>query len=424
MARILFLYDTKEADLARDFKDFLAELSVNFIMIPLSPDLGMTLEQKEERYFDLADGAIFLVTPGSERAGVKFPSPSVSHELRQAKQKFSSKPESVICLVDEECKMPAIDQIAYVSFRRQNMRSVISAFTQMLKNFKRAEFFPGLLISIKPANLSPAEIESLFGGLDDLIQDALLALSGAPEGGMHKSEFNKHLSERFSLETRKINFLRWDLLKDGFVTESVNYISLTDLGRKIAKLQSQKMEKMLSPEILTIVSDEKTIFTGSNTNRFLPSDVKAVPTQIHPSWKEADRYSELRGATWIADRKNITNDEAIHGGQYTFVREFEIPFELNHVHSAEIFLVVDDFCELFINGNRLGRVEGFHALHRFDITKIIQKDKNRVQFVVENISAQLDHDPNVNKGFYESKDKFLWNPYGFKFSIVIQYLRQ
>jgi hypothetical protein len=192
----------------------------------------------------------------------------------------------------------------------------------------------------------------------------------------------------------------------------------------LAHKQSMLSRKlgMLSPETLTVVSNEETIFIGSNTHRALPSNVKAVATQIHPLWKEADRkYPELRTATWIADRKNITNDEAIHGGQYTFVREFEMPFDLSRMRSTEIYLLVDDFCEVIVNETRFEKVEGFQDIHNFDISRAVQKGTNRVQFVVENRDAHAENDPNVNKGFYESKEKFLWNPYGFKFCIVIQY---
>ncbi len=192
------------------------------------------------------------------------------------------------------------------------------------------------------------------------------------------------------------------------------------LSRK-QSLISRKLG-MLSPETLTIVSDEKTIFIGSNTNKFLPSNIKVVPTQIHPLWKEADRkYPELKIATWIADRENIANDEAIYGGQYTFVREFEIPFELSRMRSAEICLLIDDFCELSVNETRFEKLHGFEDLHKFDISKAVKKGKNRVQFVIENMSFEKLNDPNVNKEFYESKEKFLLNPYGFKFCIIIQY---
>ena len=181
---------------------------------------------------------------------------------------------------------------------------------------------------------------------------------------------------------------------------------------------------MLTPETFTIVSDDKTIFVGSTTNRALPSDVKAIPAQIHDFWKQADdKFPALKSATWIADRKQITNNEAIHGGQYTFVREFEFPFESSHIRTAEISLLVDDSCELIVNEIRFEKVCGFDNLHRIDIAKAVKQGKNRVQFIVENQCVEEWNDPNANKGFYESKEKYLWNPYGFKFCITIKYFR-
>ncbi len=193
----------------------------------------------------------------------------------------------------------------------------------------------------------------------------------------------------------------------------------------LARKQSMISRKlgMLTPKTLTIISDEETIFVGSNTNRASPSNVRVVPTQIHGWWRVAQNgYPELRTATWIADRKNITKEEASRGGQETFAREFEIPFELSHMRSAEICLLVDDSCELIVNQSRFDKVRGFQNLHRFDIGKAMQKGRNRVQFVIENSDHQVLNDPAVNKEFYESKEKFRYNPYGFIFCIVIQYL--
>ena len=179
---------------------------------------------------------------------------------------------------------------------------------------------------------------------------------------------------------------------------------------------------LLTTESLTIASNEETIFIGSNTNKALPSNIEAVPTQIHPAWKAFDRnYPELTNAIWIADRKNITTDEAIDGGQYTFARDFDVPFDLSRMRSAELCLLVDDFCEVMVNEIRFGRVAGFQDIHKFDISKAVKKGPNRVQFFVENIDFHAKNNPNTDRVFYESREKFLMNPYGFKFSIVIQY---
>ena len=95
---------------------------------------------------------------------------------------------------------------------------------------------------------------------------------------------------------------------------------------------------------------------------------------------------------------------------------------MDQILSAELLLLVDDYCELIVNGNRFDRVEGFHNLNRFDIGPKLQKNINRVQFVIENRNAEAENNPNVNKGFYDAREKYLWNPYGFKYSIIIQYL--
>lgn len=142
MANILLLYDMTERDLARDLKDLLEEFNIGTInMIPLSANNGLTLEQKEKHYFDEADGALFLITPGSKRFDEIYPSPSVNHEMGQAKQKFATMPQNVIYLVDGECTLPVIDQKARIIFNRKDIRSVIVALTQIVQDLKAAGLF-------------------------------------------------------------------------------------------------------------------------------------------------------------------------------------------------------------------------------------------------------------------------------------------
>lgn len=74
MAKLLLLYDTMETDFARDVEAFLRELGLDVVMIPLSPDMGKTLQEKEKHYFAQGVGAVFLLTPGSERNGKPYPS--------------------------------------------------------------------------------------------------------------------------------------------------------------------------------------------------------------------------------------------------------------------------------------------------------------------------------------------------------------
>lgn len=174
--------------------------------------------------------------------------------------------------------------------------------------------------------------------------------------------------------------------------------------------------------ICSIVSDEETIFVGSNTGVLSVSNIKSVEALVHPLWEQFDRiFPELKDAKWVADRYTITNDEALKGGTYTFKREFELNFEITKLHLAEIYLLVDDFCELKVNGIRFKKVKGYESLHKFDITRTIRKGVNIIQFIVENISAEEFNDPLKNPDFFKSNKKYLFNPYGLKFLINLEY---
>lgn len=173
---------------------------------------------------------------------------------------------------------------------------------------------------------------------------------------------------------------------------------------------------------ISFVSDEETMFVSSNVNLPLTKKIKSVEVLVHPLWKQFDQnFSELSNAKWIADRYTITNEEALSGGAYIFKREFDLNFEISRLHSAEIYLLVDDFCEINVNDIRFEKVHGYEELHRFDITKAVRKNKNIVQFIVENISAAEFNDPKKNPDFFKSDKKYLFNPYGLKFVIILEY---
>lgn len=199
---------------------------------------------------------------------------------------------------------------------------------------------------------------------------------------------------------------------------------LVDQGDKSSAFWLVDAKKNLRSlfKIISILSDEETIFVRSNTVISSPTNIKSVEALTHPLWKQFDhKCPELEGAKWIADRPTITNEEALKGGTYAFRREFDFNFEITQLHSAEICLLVDDFCELIVNGTGFDIVHGYEELHRFDITKYIKKGKNIIQFIVENISAEEFNDSSKNPEFYKSKDKYLFNPYGLKYSIILEY---
>lgn len=243
---ILFLYDTKQEDLARDYKEFLAEAyAIDATLIPLSADTGGTLESKESHYFNNCDGAVFLLTPGAIRDGKHFPSPSVSHEMGQAKIYFQDRPEKVVYLVDSECATPAIDQKSYISFNRSDHRSIVKSSALLLRNLK----IGGLKTPILPAEKAPEpapktpepSAEQLYATIATPLIHCVYELSKQSGGVTDILSFRKHLATGLNLDSASANFLERDTINCGlartFASNNFLYVSLTDLGWEIARIK-------------------------------------------------------------------------------------------------------------------------------------------------------------------------------------------
>lgn len=218
--RILLLYDTKEADLIRDFKDLFVEIGLKDITdIPVSPDHGHTLEGKENIYFDTAAGAIFILTPGSVRDNTKYPSASVNAEMGIAKEKFKKTPEKVVYLCDKDCKPPAIDQKTYISFDRNEIRSVLKALTQLLKQCKVAGFYSPKPMIIDNKDSNPVEIIGKEQ-LSPLAKKIILRISCATDAKMNRSSLDIMLRNDYQLDNQNINFIKNDLIKSKIVQKN------------------------------------------------------------------------------------------------------------------------------------------------------------------------------------------------------------
>lgn len=213
MGNVLLLYDTTEKDLARDFTDLLAELDLAAKMIPLSPDIGKTLQSKEEHYLNSVEGIVFLITPGSERKGKLFPSPSVADEMGQAKQMFKDKPEKVIYLVDNDCNVQAVDQKGYIPFDRKDIRSVIEAVTLLIKNLKEAELIGKR--KIEHRETPGIKIAEYSTSIRDELKRICFDLSDQPNGIMTPSSFDELLKNKYKMSNRNINFVKGDIQKTG-----------------------------------------------------------------------------------------------------------------------------------------------------------------------------------------------------------------
>jgi hypothetical protein len=248
MSTILLLYDTTEKDLARDFRDLLAEFDLSVETIPLSSDLGKTLQSKEEHYLERADGFIFLVTPGSERMGKLFRSPSVADEMGQVKQKFKGTPEKVIYLVDKNCNIQAIDQKAYISFDRRDIRTVLEAITLLIRNLKHSGLFKKK--EIEQRETPGIDIAEYSKSINPTLKKICYDLSDMPNGFISVIDFDKLLKNNYGMDDRNINFTKGDLQKVGLIfyispnLEKMPYFyggwRLSNLGFELVRFEIEK----------------------------------------------------------------------------------------------------------------------------------------------------------------------------------------
>jgi len=215
VGKLLLLYDTDDKDFARDVFDFIEGLDVEVVMIPRAPDGGVTLQGKEEAFFDGVDAAVFLITPGSERHGKKMPSPSVADEMGQAKVKFKNEPWRVIYLADSECTIQAVDQRAYIGFERTNHRSMVEAMTRLVAALKDAGVLAGQLPS-SPSAPPQIDVGAVVSSLSGEHVALLLHLSRQPSGQMFFHDFVKAASQHL-LSGTDGNLTVRDLLGRGLV---------------------------------------------------------------------------------------------------------------------------------------------------------------------------------------------------------------
>ncbi len=249
MNNILFLYDTQEEDLARDFKDFLNELNINIEMISLAPNKGKTLQDKEEHYFDSVVGAIFLITP---RIGSS-PSSSVSHEMGQAKQKFKNKSEKVIYLVDKNCTVPTIDQKSYIKFDRDNIRSIVKAITGFIKDLKEVGWLD--IRNSEQRKMQVVDIVKYAESIDESLKRICFDLSKQPNGFITFAEFDNLLKLKHNMNQQDINFAKIDPTKKELVAYRPNP-PLTPTGLQLIgngwelvryEIEIEKKKRALSP---------------------------------------------------------------------------------------------------------------------------------------------------------------------------------
>jgi hypothetical protein len=242
MAAWLLLYDTKEKDLARDLRELVREIGLDLIMIPYAPDRG-TLESKEQHYMENAAGLVFFITAGSERDGKKYASPSVTDEMGRAKQIFKDKRDKVIYLKEEDCNVQAVDQQTYIPFDRGDIRSVLEALAQLVRDLRAAGALP-------PAGAPPKlDMASFSARTSANAKEICSELSRHTNGWMYDDDLRIFMTQTLGLAEQDMTFVKHDIrqlqlvsLIKGSVGTRAMWI-LTPLGIELAKYERRKRDE-------------------------------------------------------------------------------------------------------------------------------------------------------------------------------------
>jgi hypothetical protein len=171
-----------------------------------------------------------------------------------------------------------------------------------------------------------------------------------------------------------------------------------------------------------VLSDSETKFIKSPNYPFLqPQNCEVL--NDHSYIKLAKNLPFFNGAYMIADREEITNDEAINGGVYILERVLDLSdLQKKQIKSVTLEFFVDDFCDLVIN-NRL-----ISSNFNSDGDKLVVFDKNALKdsfdYDTSNNSIQfIIKNRNYSQVSGLTRDEANWkrNPYGIIYRFEFEF---
>lgn len=175
-----------------------------------------------------------------------------------------------------------------------------------------------------------------------------------------------------------------------------------------------KRMRLRGVEQLLVRSDRETMFMHSTVaGKNSQKAASIVPAPHHPDWDMADSvFKDIAGSQWLADSTALTKEEALSGGTYTFERKFHVPLGAQ-IASAELVMLVDNWCTPSVNGTEFVRKGGKVVEHIWDIRSRVTPGENVISFDILN-------NPGVE--YLSDDDRWPeWNPYGFKYLVRVGY---
>jgi hypothetical protein len=208
-----------------------------------------------------------------------------------------------------------------------------------------------------------------------------------------------------------------DSKKENYEFRKCYNLLIDDIERMLNEnkkyLQNSNSEKQ---SIIEIISDESSVFIGSETYKGLQKNIPVYAFREGDYWSNYKQFNELTNSFWISHKKLISDEEALNGGKYSIEKSLNIKYSKSDIESAILYMTVDDSCVLKINSKPVGSYIGYETLHQIPIKNYLYKGSNRIRFDITNYDGSILRSPQYSnlKGKLGER-----NPYAIKFLIRI-----
>lgn len=165
-----------------------------------------------------------------------------------------------------------------------------------------------------------------------------------------------------------------------------------------------------------IISDSSTQYVKSLSPQLSkpPFNISGASYEYLSSTKDYnDRIEELKGVPWITRANPLDSLEC--GKDFSpiflFTKEFYSLVENEQVDSALLYIQVDDYSKVYLNGKFVGEKNGFHLTipniaEPLEVKELLKIGKNLLSFEIRNDA-------------HPSSNPVSDNPYGFAYKLVV-----
>ena len=162
--------------------------------------------------------------------------------MGRAKALYKNRPQAIVYMVQRGCSIQAVDQRGYNAFDPADMRSVVQAIAQLVRDLRAAGAL-GPLVPDVPAP-KPPSIEAIAANVPSALKEICWRLSEQPVGSMDNARFGHVLRYEMNMTQQEANFASRDVRAYGLVTfTNFGTWMLTQLGWDLVRFESTTRPK-------------------------------------------------------------------------------------------------------------------------------------------------------------------------------------